>query len=255
MSSTPKQNKNKKNSSKSSYANLKNSKNSLLHNLNANKSLTNQSKDLNIQKSSPGKNAKLGYSPLKNPFLLKKTKTMNKKKKLKLKNIKNVKSFDDRLKPQSVSNSKNPSSTKIKQMTSIEKKLNNIKINKNFGVFSPTPGILRHKNWKKIRKSSYSVALNNKKSKLNSSNNSKASTIDSLNLKNNFNKSNGENELTANTGRIDQFKNPIIRGKKRHKVSFARETKTINVENWKKINSKLTMKSKNNKGCIVCSVF
>ena len=243
MSVTPKHKKNRKNSSKSTSANKNNSKTSPIQNVKTQKSPNLNSKNSENKRYFNNKNEKndnLGYSPLKNPFILKKTKTM--KKKLKLKNIKNIKSFDDRLK------NNNDSNIPISKMTSMEKKLNE---KNKFKVFSPTPGILRHKNWKTVRKSSYSLAFNNKKSKLNSSNNSKNSTLDSLNLKNNFNKSNqsyGEEVLTANTGRRDQFKNPIIRGKKRHKVSFARETKTINVENWKKINSKLTMKARNNKG-------
>ena len=120
----------------------------------------------------------------------------------------------------------------------------------------PNNGILRHKNWKKIRRSNYSIAAKEKKQKLNSSDNSKQSTKDSIKIRGiNSSDRNHKIDIQANTGRVDQFKNPIIRGKKKHKVSFARKYETISVENWKKINSKLTMKINKNKGCMVCTIF
>ena len=94
------------------------------------------------------------------------------------------------------------------------------------------------------------------KSKFTSSANSKNTSMENLNLTNQMNKSNNsDNSRVANTGRIDQFKNPIIRGQKRHKISFAKKTNTINVESWKKLNAKMTMKPNKNRGCFVCSIF
>jgi hypothetical protein len=194
-------------------------------------------------------------SPIRNPFLVKTQKSLNKKKKKKKFN--NVKSFDDRLRSDSVSK-KNKKNIEDHFQASIENELNDVEPKNSRKGSLPNYGILRHKSWKKIRRSTYSVAMKDKKSKLDNSSNSKTSTIDSLGLNNKFNKSGNSNaneEMGANTGRVDQFKNPIIRGRKRHKVSFARKSVTIDVESWKKLNLKLTMKPNKNKGCIVCSIF
>jgi hypothetical protein len=196
-------------------------------------------------------------SPIRNPFLVKQKKSLKKKKKKKKNKFKSVQSFDDRLKPHSVSKRKKSSKIEEQFIPSIEEELNKNRPRKNS---LPNNGILRHKSWKKVRRSVYSMAMKEKKNKLDNSSNSKTSTIDSLGLNNKFNKSKNsiqeeEDDIDADTGRKDQFKNPIIRGKKRHKVSFARKSVTIDVENWKKLNLKLAIKPNKNKGCLACSIF
>jgi hypothetical protein len=195
-------------------------------------------------------------SPIRNPFLIKSNKSLKTNKKKKKNKYKDVKSFDDRLKPNSNSKKKKSRSIERHFIPSIESDLNEQRKRNNS---LPNNGILRHKSWKKVRRSTYSVTMKDKKSKLNSSTNSKVSTIDSLGLHSKFNKSKNsaqdDDDIEANTGRIDQFKNPIIRGRKRHKVSFAKKPITIDVENWKEINLKMTIKPNKNKGCLICQIF
>lgn len=194
-------------------------------------------------------------SPIKNPFLIQKKETKKKTQKNR-KNLKNVKSFDDRLKRKAPKKRKQSADVQNQFLTSIENNLSEADKGKKSGSSHET-GILRHKSWKKVRRSAYSLAFKEKRSKLDNSENS---TIDSLKLNNKFNRSANSNqetktEIGADTGRVDQFKNPIIRGKKRHKVSFARKSQTILVENWKELNLKMTIKVNKNKGCLICTLF
>ena len=159
------------------------------------------------------------------------------------------------MKPKFGTKKKKAAKINIHFETSIENNLYDAEGVKGQTDSQPETGILRHKSWKKVRRSAYSLAMKDKKSKLDSS---EKSTIDSLKLNNKFNRSGNSNQdanVEADTGRVDQFKNPIIRGKKKHKVSFARKSKTIIVENWKEYNLKLTSKVNKNKGCFVCKVF
>lgn len=201
--------------------------------------------------NSPGSAHKDGnHFTIKNPFLVQKKKKSQKRKG----KLAYAKSFDERLK----------AGPKAKERaagahfaTSIEGDMVETQIKQERSGSLPDSGILRHRSWKKVRRSAYSMAMKEKRPRLDNSDNS---TVDSLKLNNKFNRSGNsrgeeQSEVGADTGRRDQFKNPIIRGKKRHKVSFARKSRTFVVENWKELNLKMTAKVNKNRGCFVCSVF
>ena len=193
----------------------------------------------------------LNGTPLVIPFFVKNNHSSLSDRKKKREKQKCVKSFDDRLRLSPFSREKeNGPNPEDAQLTSVGKNLREL-------GSSANQGILRHRKWKHVRRSTFSVNKNERKSQMNSSGKSKNSTLDSMGVVNRFNFPQPDQtfEQEANTGRIDQFKNPIIRGKKRHKVSFARKSRTFSVDNWKDLNLKMTIKVRKNKGCAVCKIF
>lgn len=201
------------------------------------------------RKGSSSKNLNL-ISPIKNPFTTRSDGLFSGNSLNSTKKETNIVSLDvDRKKNKKFKFSENSPSE-----YSLKKKLNRSKNNK-----KKLTGILRKKNFKYIKRSIFSLNLN----KLNNSNNQKISTFSTSASSS---KSNNPISLVTNsiddnnnpdTGRKDSFGNAIIRGRRKHKVSFKTKPIIHEVENWKQCVLKNSYKPKKKSiGCgIKCSIF
>jgi hypothetical protein len=153
---------------------------------------------------------------------------------------------------------KNPKKFKFSEKNAKEYSLNK-KLNVSKNKKKKLTGILRKKNFKHIKRSIFSLNAN----KLNNSNKRKNSTISTSASSSNSNNplsinlQSVESDSNPDTGRKDSFGNPIIRGRKKHKVSFLTKPIIHEIECWKLLILENSYKPKKKSGgCgIKCSMF